>query len=248
MCNFCRYIEKERTKVEMGKLPSCCTMIAPAFYNTQTDLTGPFMAYSNHNKRKTIKIWLTIFCCTSTSTVAIKVMDDYSTSAFLMSFSRFACDSGYPKKLYVDRGSQIVKGCQDATISFKDLQHRLHVDVAIDFELCPVGGHNFNGKVERKIREIRSLIEKSFNGRRLSVLQWETVSSEVANAINDLPLTLNGIVSNYETMDLITPNRLKLGRNNDRSPVGPLSVTSNIHSHSRNERSDFQRVVRQLVD
>ena len=29
-------------------------------------------------------------------------------------------------------------------------------------------------------------------------------------------------------MDLITPNRLKLGRNNDRSPAGPLEVTKSF--------------------
>ena len=30
--------------------------------------------------------------------------------------------------------------------------------------------------------------------------------------------------SDFESMDLITPNRLKLGRNNDRSPIGSLAV------------------------
>ena len=33
------------------------------------------------------------------------------------------------------------------------------------------------------------------------------------------------VSSTVENIDLITPNRLKLGRNNDRSPVGPLYVT-----------------------
>ena len=227
-CNFCRYMNKNKVQVVMGKIPSCCTTIAPAFFNTQTDLAGPFTAYSPHNKRKTMKIWLTIFCCTTTSTVSIKVMDDYSSTAFLMSFSRFACDNGYPKKMFVDQGSQIVKGCQNVLISFKDLQHRLHVDSSIDFELCPVGGHNFHGKVERQIRQVRASLNKSFNGRRLSLLQWETISSEIANSINDMPLSLNGITSNFETMDLLTPNRLKLGRNNDRSPVGSMKIARNL--------------------
>ncbi|XP_066917749.1 uncharacterized protein [Clytia hemisphaerica] len=227
-CKLCRFLEKSKVKVSMGKTPSCCRTIAPAFYNTQCDLAGPFQAYSSHNKRKTIKIWLSLYCCISTSTLSIKVMDDYSTPSFLMSFTRFACDNGYPKTMYVDRGSQIIKGFQDTKINFNDLQHRLHVDVLVDFELCPVGGHNYNGKVERKIHEVKSSIEKSFSGHRLSVIQWETICSEVANSINDLPLALNGIVSNFDTMDLITPNRLKLGRNNDRSPAGPLEVTKSF--------------------
>ena len=223
-CKLCRYLEKQRVKVAMGKTPNCCLTIAPAFYNTQCDLAGPFLAFSTHNKRKSIKIWLTIFCCSTTSTVSIKIMDDYSTPAFLMSFTRFSCDNGYPKNLYVDQGSQIIKGCADTKINFRDLQSRLHIDVNVNFEVCPVGGHNFNGKVERKIREVKASINKSLSNQKLSVIQWETISSEIANSVNDLPLALHGVVADFETMDLITPNRLKLGRNNDRSPAGPFTL------------------------
>lgn len=78
-CKLCRYLEKSQVKFSIGKTPTCCMTIAPEFYNTQCDLAGLFQAYSNHNKRNTIKIWLSIFCCITTSTLAIKVMDDYST-------------------------------------------------------------------------------------------------------------------------------------------------------------------------
>jgi hypothetical protein len=193
--------------------------IAPAFYNCQVDLAGPFSSYTNHNKRKTVKIWLAIFVCTTTSTTAIKVMDDYSSPSFYQAFIRFACDSGYPKTLFVDRGSQIVKTCNQARLNFQDTRFKLHHDVEVEFKLCPVGGHNYNGKVERKIREIKSSLEKSCDNQRISLLQWETLSAEISNSINDLPLSLGNNVSDFEAMDLITPNRLKLGRNNERSPV-----------------------------
>ena len=95
------------------------------------------------------------------------------------------------------------------------------------FEVCPVGGHNMHGKEERKIREINSSIEKTIFNERLSIIQWETIVAEIANSINDLPLALGNITSDFESMDLITPNRLRLGRNNDRSPSGNLVVTNN---------------------
>ena len=41
-----------------------------------------------------------------------------------------------------------------------------------------------------------------------------------------MPLALGNIVSEFENMDLLTPNRLRLGRNNNRSPIGPLFVTN----------------------
>ena len=70
--------------------------------------------------------------------------------------------------------------------------------------------------------------QKNVQNERLSIIQWETVSAEVANAINELPLALGNIVSDYENMDLITPNRLRLGRNNERSPASPMQVTGNL--------------------
>ena len=35
-------------------------------------------------------------------------------------------------------------------------------------------------------------------------------------------------MSNLENLDLLTPNRLLSGRNNDRSPSGPLKVTGRV--------------------
>ena len=96
-----------------------------------------------------------------------------------------------------------------------------------DFATCPVGGHNYNGKVECRIKHVKESLEKTISNQRLSVLQWETISAEVSSAINYLPLALGNIVSDFENMDLITPNRLKLGRNSERSPVSPMKVVGN---------------------
>ena len=77
-------------------------MIAPAFYVSQIDIAGPFKAYSSHNKRTTIKIWYCVFCCATSRTVNIKVLEDYITSSFFLSFIRFSCEVGYPKIMCID--------------------------------------------------------------------------------------------------------------------------------------------------
>ena len=41
-------------------------------------------------------------------------------------------------------------------------------------------------------------------------------------------MAIGSIVSQLENVDLITPCRLRLGRNDQRSPVGPLKVTGKI--------------------
>ena len=68
----------------------------------------------------------------STSTTLNKVMEDYSTTAFIQSFVRFCCEAGYPKFLSVDEGSQLVKGCESMQLTYSDIKHMLHKDPMVD--------------------------------------------------------------------------------------------------------------------
>ena len=224
-CERCRYLNLKTIEVAMGPLPEYQFTIAPSFYVTQMDIAGPFKSYCQHNRRSTIKIWLLVFCCTTTSAIKIKIMEDYSTLAFVHAFIRFSSDAGYPKKLLIDEGSQLVKGCESMKLDFHDIKQQIYRDVKAEFEMCPVGGHNVNGKVERKIKEVKESLERYMNNERMSIIQWETMSSKVANAINDLPIALKNHVSDFDVLDLITPNRLLLGRNNHRSPDGDMILT-----------------------
>lgn len=70
-------------------------------------------------------------------------------------------------------------------------------------------------------------MEKTILNQPLSVLKWETIAAEVSNAIYDLTLALGNILSNFQNMNLITPSRLKLVRNNGRSPVSPMKAVGN---------------------
>ena len=66
-------------------------------------------------------------------------------------------------------------------------------------------------------------------GHRLSVLEWETLGDQIANSVNNMPLATINVSADIENLDILTPNRLLLGRNNDRSPSGPLLVTNDPH-------------------
>ena len=104
-------------------------------------------------------------------------MDDYSTSAFLLAFIRFSSVYGYPKFLLPDEGSQLIKGCKTMQISFVDIQHKLNTEYDIQFESCPVGGHNMHGKVERKVRQVQESMKKNLQGKYYlfcSGKPWET--------------------------------------------------------------------------
>ena len=140
-------------------------------------------------------------------------MDDYSTSAFLLAFIRFSSVYGYPKYLLPDEGSQLIKGCKTMQISFVDIQHKLNIEYGIQFESCPVGGH-MHGKVERKIRQVQES------------MKWETLGDQIANNVNNPPLASINVSAELEHLDILTPDRLLLGRNNDMSRSGPLLVSN----------------------
>ena len=59
------------------------------------------------------------------------------------------------------------------------------------------------------------------------MLQWETIGDQIANFVNDTPLAMRYVPQDVEQIDLLTPNRLMLGRNNDRSPAGPMCTNFN---------------------
>ena len=227
-CIRCRILRKKRLEVVMGPRPDGNLCIAPAFHSTQVDICGPFDSFSNANKRATVKIWFVVFCCTATGAVDVKLMDDYSTDAFILAFIRFSCRYGYPCSLLPDPGSQLIKGCKDMILSFSDMKHKLSVEYGVSFETCPVGAHYVHGKVERKIQTIKKSIEKGISNNRLSLIQWETLGQQVANSINNLPLGIGSKSEDLENLDILTPNRLLLGRNNSRGPTAPLVLTRDV--------------------
>ena len=212
----------------MGSKNEANLCIAPAFYVSQVDICGPFESFSNVNKRGKVKVWIVVFVCCATGAVDCKVMEDYSTTGFILAFIRFSCHHGYPKKLLPDYGSQLIKGCKDMTMSFYDLKHKLETEYGISFEACPVGAHYVHGKVERKIQQVKKSIEKEVVLQRLSILQWETLCCQIANSINNLPIGLGNKTEDLENLDLLTPNRLLLGRNNSRSPAAPLVLSDDV--------------------
>ena len=86
------------------------------------------------------------------------------------------------------------------------------------------------------------------SNQRLSVLHWESITAEIANNINNLPLAIGNTTADFETMDLITPNRLRFGRNNDRGLVGSSEVSSNPSKLLQRNKSIFDSWFQTLAD
>ena len=102
------------------------------------------------------------------------------------------------------------------------------VEYGIEFSTCPVGAHNVHGRVERTIQEFKKSFQSHVGKNRLSIIQWETLGQQVSNSINNMPIGLGNKTESVESLDILTPNRLILGRNNNRNPTEPLELKEDL--------------------
>ena len=64
-------------------------------------------------------------------------------------------------------------------ISLKDTKRKLHRDMMVDFATCPVGGHNYNGKVECRIKRKRIFGKDNFK----STIVCTTVGNKCSRSV-----------------------------------------------------------------
>ena len=67
-------------------------------------------------------------------------------------------------------------------------------------------------------------MKKCIENNHLSILQWETLGQQICNSINNVPIGVGNKSEMSENLDILTPDRLILGRNNSRYPTAPLII------------------------
>ena len=226
-CRPCIRFKAKLLKVEMGKVHDSRLTIAPAFYICQVDLLGPLIARCNHNHRSTVKVWGCVFKDPASSAVSAHAMAGYSTDEFLASYTRFSSRYGHPSRLCIDEGSQLLAACRRMELSITDITNSLSTQysVGVQFTTCPVGGHNVHGVVERSIQNIQNLFDKVYKGIKLDVLGYETCFAWICSQLNNIPLCIGSRTDNLDSLDLITPSRLLLGRASTRAIGGHARIS-----------------------
>ena len=227
-CRPCVRYQCKLLEAEMGKIHQTRLTIAPVFHCSQVDLFGPLIAVCEHQHRSSVKVYGVVFKDPGSCAVAIYVMQNYSTPSFLQAYTRFAARYGHPTELRIDEGSQLMAACKKMELSIVDITNNLSVEhqVGIKYSTCAVANHNAHGMVERSIREIKNLMAKMYKGLKLDILSLETCFAWIAAELNNLPICIGSRVDNLDHVDLITPSRLLLGRNNRRALGGFATVSS----------------------
>ena len=228
-CLFCQRYKFKTLKVEMGKLDNARVNVAPAFTISQIDLFGPYeLKCLNHQKRTRntdpVIGWGVAIKCCATGAIGLYVMEGSDSNNFILAFQRHINRYGTPLEVRIDAGTNLLKAFGNTKVCVADIATTINADYGskLEFKVSPPGAHNWTGMVERSIKEVKKILNTVFKGEYFSALQLETALSYVANELNNLPFCLGSRYTNLSSVDLISPNRLLLGRNNSRAPLGRL--------------------------
>lgn len=236
-CTKCRLIAKKTLELRMMNLPPARTTISPPFYICQIDTVYGFTAQYFKGSRKLTKVYALIICCLLTGATSILALEGLETRDVLQALERHACRYGMPSIIYVDNGSQLL-ALKNTSFSLRNAQHYLSDSFGIEIRASTAKSHEEQGRVESRVRIMRQMMEKFCSNTKqpLTFLQWETLFAKISNEINDLPIakTTRSQIDD-PVWDLITPNRLILGRNNQRSLTDWVKITAG---------SDSERLVR----
>ena len=226
-CPKCRIIAKKTVELKMASHPAARTTIAPPFYHCQMDTVYGFKGQIHKNARKTIKIYALLIVCLLTGATNILSMEGLETQDVLQAMERHSSRYGVPGVVYVDNGTQLV-ALENAHYNLRDFQLRVHDSLGLNVLVSTAKSHEARGRAEAKVKILRSMLEKlSITADScMTAVQWETLFSKISNQINDLPIA-KGTSTNVNDpgWQIITANRLMLGRNNNRTLEGSFDLS-----------------------
>ena len=239
-CITCKRLERTRIELKMDTHPAARTTIAPPFYCSMIDIAYGFAGRAYKRSRTRTKIYALVFCCILSGATNILALEGIETSDVVQAIERHSSRHGVPNELYVDNGSQL-KTLENATFSVRDVDARIYDALGIKVYVSNAKAHEERGRIERKIRALRETLQRLGvkASDPLTALQWESVFSKIASTLDDMPLA-KGKPSSASNLgyEIISANRLKLGRNNNRSLEGAgISIERTPHLGRMLERN-----------
>jgi len=214
------------------------------------DIAYGFKGRPFQKARTTIKVYALVFVCLLTSATNILALESIETQEVAGAVLRHSSRYGVPAEIFVDSGTQLV-ALKSLKFSIRNLDARLYDAVGIRVSVSTPKAHQEQGRVERKIRSLREMLEKTgaSTSTALTPLQWETKFAQISNMLDDIPIAKGKPTSARDFgHEILTPNRLKLGRNNSRSvginvKLEDSALPSNILDENRKISSTFYNLL-----
>ena len=217
----------------------------------QMDLFGPYKLFvpgkeretRNTGRNRAVEGHIMICVCPTTRLINLQLIETGRSGDIISGITRLACEVGVPKRMYIDQSKAEMFALREIEFDFRDFGAEVRRAYGIDFEICPVGGHNAHGQVERVIRSVQeSFDEAGFQTRNYTATALQTLAKLVENQYNALPLGYHQHerAGGSPLLKLICPNHLRVGRINSRTLDGPMRLPT--------DKEEYLGVVRQKYD
>ena len=236
-CIRCSMKRKKYMEAAFGPIRESQLAIAPPFWFCQMDLFGPVDVYAPGFERETrgrkikqSKCWIMVCVCPTTRLINMQVIESSLASGIMSGVTRLCCEVGIPSKMFIDQDRASMCGFKNVEFDLRNLQLTLETKYGLDFEVCPVQGHNMHGQVERVIRSVQeSFTDSGLLVKRYHSTGLQTLCKLIENQYNNLPLGyhFDRDCDNGPLLKMICPNQLRVGRINKRALDGPLRLPKN---------------------
>ena len=230
------------------------TMIAPVFYNSMIDIAYGFPGQAYLKARKRVEIYALVIVCILSGATNILALEGLETQNVVQALERHSSRHGVPAHIFIDNGTQL-KALKTANFKIQEVNTHVFETMGMRGSVSSAKAHEERGRVERRIGVVRRTLERSLVGTNIPVqtaLQWETVFSKIANTIDNLPLAKgNSDDQSPFGFEVLTANRLKLGRNNFRSLAGEgieVELSPNLTRLLERNRKLYQTWYQLFID
>ena len=98
--------------------------------------------------------------CMTTRAVNLQVLEKDNSAGIIEGVTRLSCEAGVPKVIFCDQEPAILSAFKYSELEFRDHQLQFHNQSGIEFQTCPVSGHNMHGTVEGTIRTIQESMDE----------------------------------------------------------------------------------------
>jgi len=218
---------KEDPRIQNSCTPLCQDPHHPPFYHAMMDVVFGFKGQVFKNACKTFKLYALLIVCLLTGATSILVLEGLETQDVVQALERHSARHGVPTIIYVDNGTNLI-ALQHAKYSIRDVNAHVQDSLGLTVQVTTAKSNEGRGRAEAKVKTLREMLEKLSvqPGTCMTALQWETLFCKASSQIDDIPIAkTNSSNVNDPEGDLLTGNRIKLGRDNNRSLQGPISLT-----------------------
>ena len=172
-CVVCRRHEGGNYKMPpMAPLPRSRVSQSVPFSRTGLDYLGPLYIKTEQDAKK---VWVCLFTCMSTRAVHLELVNDMSTSEFLMALCRFIAHRGKPDSILSDNAahfkaaSKLIDVVWTGILKSEEVQSYVaneRIKWSFIVELAPWMG----GFYERPVGLVKRALRKSLGRRMLTLV------------------------------------------------------------------------------